>query len=170
MASLLSASVRSCSCLLRSATPCRTLVLSVARYVEENPEAKALEEVKETVPVDMTPVGVISGVPEEHLTTRTARIFVPAMNAMQSGSNNTHQWAIEFETRERWENPLMGWSSSADPLSNVMVRFNSKEDAVRFAEKHGWRYEIEEKRTPRMRPKSYGANFSWDKRTRTSSK
>ena len=51
-----------------------------------------------------------SGVPEEQLK-RVARIFVPARNAMQSGTNNTHEWKLEFDNQERWENPLMGWAS-----------------------------------------------------------
>lgn len=33
---------------------------------------------------------------------------------MQSGTNNIGHWEMEFETRERWENPLMGWSSRSD--------------------------------------------------------
>lgn len=57
-------------------------------------------------------VGLVSGIPEEHIYTRRARIFKPAKNSMQSGTNNTHQWCIEFESRERWENPLMGWTST----------------------------------------------------------
>lgn len=36
---------------------------------------------------------------------------MPAKNAMQSGTDNIGFWQIEFETRERWENPLIGWSS-----------------------------------------------------------
>lgn len=36
---------------------------------------------------------------------------MPARNPMQSGSDNTLQWKLEFETQERWENPLMGWAS-----------------------------------------------------------
>ena len=52
----------------------------------------------------------LSGVPSEQLK-RVARIFMPARNAMQSGTNATHQWNLEFETEERWENPLMGWAS-----------------------------------------------------------
>lgn len=31
---------------------------------------------------------------------------------MQSGTNNVNNWEMEFDNRERWENPLMGWSSS----------------------------------------------------------
>lgn len=34
----------------------------------------------------------------------------------------------------------------------------------------GWSYDITEKRTSKPRVKSYGANFSWDKRTRRSAK
>ena len=57
----------------------------------------------------------LSGVPKEQLERRVARIFVPARNAMQSGTENTHHWQLEFSTQERWENPLMGWASRCVP-------------------------------------------------------
>ncbi|XP_043920355.1 NADH dehydrogenase [ubiquinone] iron-sulfur protein 4, mitochondrial [Protopterus annectens] len=82
-------------------------------------------------------ITALTGVPEEHIKTRKVRIFVPARNAMQSGINNTKKWRMEFDTRERWENPLMGWASTADPLSNMVLNFTSKEDAIFFAEKNG---------------------------------
>lgn len=31
---------------------------------------------------------------------------------MQSGTDNIQFWQMEFDNRERWENPLMGWTSS----------------------------------------------------------
>lgn len=31
---------------------------------------------------------------------------------MQSGTNNIDHWELDFDTKERWENPLMGWSST----------------------------------------------------------
>lgn len=55
-------------------------------------------------------VSELSGIPSEQLK-RVARIYMPARNAMQSGTNATHTWNLEFETQERWENPLMGWAS-----------------------------------------------------------
>lgn len=61
------------------------------------------------LPQDIT---TLTGVPEEHIKTRKVRIFVPARNNMQSGVNNTKKWKLEFDTRERWENPLMGWAST----------------------------------------------------------
>ena len=37
----------------------------------------------------------------------------------------------------------MGWSSSGDPLSNTLLDFATKEDAVKFAEKNSWTYSLE---------------------------
>ena len=59
-------------------------------------------------PQDIT---TLTGVPEEHIKTRKVHIFVPAKTAMQSGANNK-KWKMDFDTRERWENPLMGWAST----------------------------------------------------------
>lgn len=72
--------------------------------------------------MDITP---LSGVPEEHIKTRMVRIFVPARNAMQSGSFGTRRWKIEFDVRERWENPLMGWTSTLViffPLLKMVIK------------------------------------------------
>jgi len=112
----------------------------------------------------------ISGVPEEHIKERYVRIFRPAKNAMQSGTHGIKRWKIEFEARQRWENNLMGWASSGDPLSNMLVDFASKEEAIAFVEKNGWDYFIEEaaEKTPKV--KSYAFNFAWNKRTRKSTK
>ncbi|CDQ93946.1 unnamed protein product, partial [Oncorhynchus mykiss] len=115
-------------------------------------------------------ISTLTGIPDEHIKTRKVHIFVPARTAMQSGAHGTKKWKIDFDTRERWENPLMGWASTGDPMSNVNLTFTSKDDAVAFAEKNGWSYDITEKMEKKPRAKSYGANFSWDKRTRRSAK
>lgn len=131
-----------------------------------SPDAKDV-----TITVDeKMDISSLTGVPEEHIKTRTVRIFVPARNAMQSGTFNTRRWRMEFDERERWENPLMGWTSTGDPLSNTEVNFHSKEDAIAFCEKNGWAWFVEEEKVPIPRKKSYGANFSWDRRTRVSTK
>lgn len=57
-------------------------------------------------------VSVVSGVPQEHIKDRFVRIYVPTKNAMQSGTHKTKKWKMEFDNRERWENPLMGWTST----------------------------------------------------------
>lgn len=57
-------------------------------------------------------VAPLSGVPDEFFKDRTARIFTPAKNSMQSGTYSQRKWLIDFDTRERWQNSLMGWGSS----------------------------------------------------------
>lgn len=45
----------------------------------------------------------------------------------------------------RWENPLIGWTSTADPLDNVgraALNFHTQEDAESFCRKHGWQFEV----------------------------
>ncbi|KAK2588660.1 hypothetical protein KPH14_001561 [Odynerus spinipes] len=115
-------------------------------------------------------VGAVSGVPEEHIKTRMARIYQPSKNAMQSGTNNIHYWQIDFDTRERWENPLIGWTSTGDPMSNTKVNFANKDAAIQHCEKMGWKYYVQKPNVVNPKPRSYGANFAWNKRTRVSTK
>ncbi|CAL8345659.1 unnamed protein product [Lota lota] len=145
--------------------PARYTSTSTLRLAEKTAQDSQLITVDEKLDISS-----LTGVPEEHIKTRKVRIFVPTKTAMQSGVNGTKKWKIDFDTRERWENPLMGWASTADPLSNMVLNFSSKEDAIAFAEKNGWSYDVTEKRSAKPRVKSYGANFSWDKRTRRSAK
>ncbi|XP_030783542.1 NADH dehydrogenase [ubiquinone] iron-sulfur protein 4, mitochondrial isoform X2 [Rhinopithecus roxellana] len=114
-----------------SRVPTRSLSTSTWRLAQDQTQDTQLITVDEKL--DIT---TLTGVPEEHIKTRKVRIFVPARNNMQSGVNNTKKWKMEFDTRERWENPLMGWASTADPLSNMVLTFRTKEDAVSFAEKN----------------------------------
>jgi len=113
---------------------------------------------------------LISGMPEEHTLERQVKIFKPAKNPMQSGTAGIKRWKIEFDTRERWENNLMGWSSSGDPLSNMQLDFATKEEAVAFAEKNSWDYVLEDPKERAPKTKSYALNFAWNKRSRKSTK
>ncbi|KAG6804581.1 NADH dehydrogenase [ubiquinone] iron-sulfur protein 4, mitochondrial [Apis mellifera caucasica] len=135
-------------------------------------EKLAREARKEAVIIvsDAEDVGICSGVPEEHIKSRTVRIYCPAKNAMQSGTNNINHWQIDFDTRERWENPLMGWTSTGDPLSNLHVTFATKEEAIAHCNKMRWKYYIQNPNINNPKPRSYGTNFSWNKRTRVSTK
>ena len=49
--------------------------------------------------------------PEELVVSRRVRIFKPCRNSMQSGDNETRYWQIDFDSTEKWENPLMGYVS-----------------------------------------------------------
>lgn len=65
------------------------------------------------------------------------KIFVPPKSAMQSGSSKTNKWVIAFTNEERWANPLMGWTSNADPFSNLKLNFDTLNQAIEYANLHG---------------------------------
>jgi hypothetical protein len=93
-----------------------------------------------------------------------ARIYRPAKTAMQSGRAQTHKWLLEYEPATRRDpDPLMGWSSARDTLNEVRLRFDSLEDAVAFAGKHGLDYTIIEPHTHSPKAKSYADNFRYDR-------
>ncbi|KAH8516368.1 hypothetical protein H0E87_004640 [Populus deltoides] len=96
------------------------------------------------VEVNPGEVGMISGIPEQHLRRRVI-IYSPARTATQQGSGKVGRWKINFLSTQKWENPLMGWTSTGDPYANVGeagISFDSEEAAKAFAEKHGWEYEF----------------------------
>ena len=54
---------------------------------------------------------------------------------MQSGLGKIDKWILEFETKDPTKNPLMGWESSSDTLTEVKLEFSSKELAMNYAKK-----------------------------------
>ncbi|XP_037493602.1 NADH dehydrogenase [ubiquinone] iron-sulfur protein 4, mitochondrial isoform X2 [Jatropha curcas] len=98
-------------------------------------------------------VGIVSGIPEEHLRRRVI-IYSPARTATQQGSGKVGRWKINFLSTQKWENPLMGWTSTGDPYANVGeagLSFDSEEAAKAFAEKHGWEYVVKKPHTPLLK-------------------
>lgn len=68
-------------------------------------------------------------------------------------------WDI-LQRGHRWENPLMGWQSSADGMQGTSVTFRTKEEAIRFAQKQGYEYFVQEPNERRFVPKAYANNFT----------
>ncbi|PGH01514.1 NADH dehydrogenase (ubiquinone) Fe-S protein 4 [Blastomyces parvus] len=104
---------------------------------------------------------VLSGAPTD-LQARTVRIFQPSKPATQSGTWHTKHWRMDWDVLakgHRWENPLMGWQSSADAMQATFIDFKSKEDAIAFAEKQGYEYFVQEPNQRVFRPKAYANNF-----------
>jgi hypothetical protein len=94
-----------------------------------------------------------------------ARIFQPAKTAMQSGRAKTRKWTLEFEpTRRQQLDPLMGWPGGADTMQQIRLTFDTKEDAVAHAERHGLDYVVQEPRERRFRTKAYADNFAVGRR------
>ena len=83
----------------------------------------------------------------------TARIYLPARNAMQAGQAKD-QWVLEFEPESpRQSEPLMGWTASSDMRSQVRLRFASKDEAIAYATRAGLAYRVEapKPRDPQIR-------------------
>jgi hypothetical protein len=92
----------------------------------------------------------------------TARIYRPAKNPMQSGTALTKYWVLEHEPEEpRVVEPLMGWTSSGDTKQQVRLRFDTKDEAIAYCERHGIPYQVFEEKLPERRKMAYADNFSF---------
>ena len=78
---------------------------------------------------------------------------------MQSGKGKTKMWFLEFETLNNSINPLMGWESSKDTLSEVRLEFLTKEHAVNYAKNNNIDYYVIEPQKRKVIKKSYTDNF-----------
>ena len=91
----------------------------------------------------------------------TARIYRPSRGATQSGLGKTKAWVLDYERDSaRTIEPLMGWTSSSDMNAQVRLAFDTKEEAIAFAEKRGIAYRVDEPvETSARRGLSYSDNF-----------
>ena len=78
---------------------------------------------------------------------------------MQSGKRNTKNWVLEFETLNTGINPLMGWETSKDTMSEVKLEFSTKEQAINYAKKNNIDFHIIEPQKRKIIKKSYADNF-----------
>ena len=85
---------------------------------------------------------------------------MPAKTSMQSGYGKTNKWIIEFNTKNTGINPLMGWESSTDTMSEVKLEFTTKELAINYAKKNKIDFEIIEPQKRKLSKKSYADNFT----------
>lgn len=85
-------------------------------------------------------------------------------NPQQSPTTAEKDWVISFQEDgapgNTWKNPLMGWVSGNDAMGATMVfqmKFRNAKEAVYFAKKRGWSYQVEK---PIMRmARSDGAQY-----------
>ena len=88
-----------------------------------------------------------------------AIIYIPNKSAMQSGTGKSNKWVLEFKTKNPTRNPLMGWESSSDTLSELKLEFSSKELALNYAKKKKINFELIDKKKRKIVIKSYADNF-----------
>ena len=78
---------------------------------------------------------------------------------MQSGYRNTKNWILQFDTLDTKINPLMGWESSVDTMSEIKLEFSTKEQAINYAKKNNIDYYVVEPQKNKIIKKSYAENF-----------
>jgi hypothetical protein len=113
------------------------------------PDPELPEDPSEVAALDPThtnqdPMSLTTGEP------RIVHIRQEQARTSQAPTNIEQQWIISFqdegEVGQCWDNPLMGWVSSSDPMANNMrlqMPFRSAAEAVYFAKKRGWDYVVE---------------------------
>jgi hypothetical protein len=73
-----------------------------------------------------------------------ARIHQQAKSAMQSGRAGKAGWVLSFVPSEAQRaDQLVGWYGSADTAKQVTLHFDSRDQAIAYAEAQGLRYEAE---------------------------
>ena len=90
---------------------------------------------------------------------KKAILYVPNKSPMQSGLGKSSKWILEFKTRNPSTNPLMGWESSNDTLSELNLEFSTKELAIEYAKKNRINVEIINPKKRKIIKKSYANNF-----------
>ena len=87
---------------------------------------------------------------------------MPSKTAMQSGKGKTKKWVLVFESKNTKTNPLMGWESGEDTLSEVILKFSTKEKAIEYAKKNNISFQVIEPKKSEFIIKSYSDNFLKD--------
>ena len=94
-----------------------------------------------------------------------ARIYRPAKTAMQSGRANTKEWMLEFEpVSARLPDPLMGWAQSKDMNGQVRLSFDTREEAIAYAQSHAIAFQVMEPKPIRRVIKAYADNFAFTRK------
>lgn len=78
---------------------------------------------------------------------------------MQSGNRNSKKWVLEFDTLQTGINPLTGWQTSRDTMSEIKIEFLNKDQAISYAKKNNLDYYIIEPEKREITKKSYTDNF-----------
>ena len=95
-----------------------------------------------------------------------ARIYRPSKTAMQSGRAKAANWVLEFEPSDaRRPDPLMGWTVTSDTESSqVKLTFETKDEAVRYADAHGIAFQLIDPAPTKRIIKAYADNFAFGRR------
>jgi len=90
----------------------------------------------------------------------SVKIYIPAKNAMQSRKGNLKKWYLEHESKDtKYIEPIMGWTGNADTNRQIKLKFDSKEEAIKYAERNGLEYKVIEPNKPSLKLQSYASTL-----------
>ena len=91
---------------------------------------------------------------------KKAKIYIPSKTAMQSGRSKFNKWVLKFNNnRNQKKDSLMGWNGGSNTISQVELKFDTKEDAVNYAKRNDIEYVVLESSERKVITKSYADNF-----------
>lgn len=95
---------------------------------------------------------------------RRAIIYRSGQHGMTSGVQAARWWSIRFDRVDKWSNPLMGWISSADTMSQISMhmKFDSAEAAILCAIRNGWAFEVAPGQTTELQKGNVDNQYSYN--------
>ena len=89
-----------------------------------------------------------------------AKIYKPSKTAMQSGRSKYNKWVLKFsDKKNQLKDTMMGWNGGSSTVSQIELKFSTKEEAVSYAKKNNIDYEVLETSERKVINKSYADNF-----------
>jgi hypothetical protein len=90
----------------------------------------------------------------------TARISELERKTTQSGKANAGRWLLEFERQQALRpDPLTGWNGSGDTNTQLRITFETRDAAIAYCDKHGFKYHVVPSAPVRMKLQAYADNF-----------
>ena len=79
---------------------------------------------------------------------------------MQSGRAKYNKWVLKFlDQKNQLKDTMMGWNGGSSTVSQIELKFSTKEEAVSYAKKNNIDYEVLETSERKVINKSYADNF-----------
>jgi len=89
-----------------------------------------------------------------------ARIIEEQRSTTQTGKPQDGRWTLEFERQQpQRPDPLTGWNGSGDTKTQVRLRFNSKDEALAYANRKGFEVHVVPSPPVSLKIQAYADNF-----------
>jgi len=88
-----------------------------------------------------------------------AKIYQPSKTVMQSGKARTKFWVLEFDKSNSSKDFVMGWTSSSNTNDQIKLKFETQEQAIKYAEENNIQFNLITPNKNKLIIKAYADNF-----------